>query len=151
MDDQWREWLDWTDWAAQRGPEQPVVKRRRVRSGPVPGSKRARNGGNALRDRYGVEHFREIGKRGAEAAHQRHGPERHVEDALGGAANAVQAPTDHDADTARLEIGQQAPTRAVWQRAPVPLTPSSAYHVAGSSRTASQRSAAVRCVSIVPC
>lgn len=49
-----------------------VMKRKK---GPTPGSRTAKRGGYAVRDKYGPEFFSEIGKKGGEATKRNQGSE----------------------------------------------------------------------------
>jgi hypothetical protein len=55
----------------QQNTEQTPLRKR----GPKPGTAAAKRGGIAAREKYGVEHFRQIGKKGGTTVKERHGSE----------------------------------------------------------------------------
>lgn len=81
------------------------------RRGPKPGSEAAKHGGQATRDKWGVEHFRRIGALGGAMVRKERGPEFYKEmGRRGGEATRRKLGTEHYARIGRIG-GRRKPKR----------------------------------------
>jgi general stress protein YciG len=88
-----------------------TLSQRGHRPGPSPDTDAAKRGGQAVRDKYGREFYRLIGKKGGMAVQRRHGKEHYARiGRLGGEQTKARYGAEHYARIARLRKQPRTPS-----------------------------------------